>query len=721
MSQFKAGKNHRVFHIIALYLIFFCTVCFLRPALLSCASNDNRSNPNPETKTQQWFQKPMRIAALQCNFENGKTLEVVDKWINMGFNVEQLFHPMADDYSALYDPAIHRDILKAYLAKAKKNNLKIILYLTVHVLGPSLMKNKEIWSQRNSDDEIVMLYNTYPSVCLNSPWREYFFKILDSLKEMDIDGVFLDGPVISKGCCFCKFCKEKNQAWLQNGLGSYEFNRRTRDDFLMEAYAHFKQLKPEGIFYINLPLAHPTPSFVDINTALNYNDIVGTEGGFFFYGPPKNRFLWRPSFTSKLLEATAPDKPRVIFMSADQKRWSWYLHTPVETRLCIASCVANAANMWWGLCGSTGLLKTETGDAARDIFQFLNKNEAFYDKSESIAKVGLLYSYASERVYNTSHEETDFSGELKQKKELRGNLQDAIYGFYDMLVRSQIPFDVITDLPHSLKSYSKYNCIILPSTGYLPPKVCQALRDFVKTGGNLIAGFDCTLYDSTGKKQSDFVLSDIFGISHDNNYFTIDDWNYFQPDQQSWLFSGINIPLYPAPLQGIGLKIHEDAQVLARYLEPLPGRYVPLTLPDKPFIIQNTYGRGECLFLAGTFGEMYNQYNPNEYRKILTNAVKKYAAPVIKFDKNYGPLEVIVREHEQYIVLHLVNYNADMIRPMEKIWPLYNVSFTLNYPDEIRNVRSLTSVDQIQVQMNKQQITITLPEVNEYEVLVLEK
>ncbi len=127
---------------------------------------------------------------------------------------------MADDYSALYDPVIHRDILKAYLAKAKKNNLKIILYLNVHILGPSLMKNKEIWSQRNSDDEIVMLYNTYPSVCLNSPWREYFFKILDSLEELDIDGVFLYGPVISKGCCFCKYCKGKNQAWLQNGLGS---------------------------------------------------------------------------------------------------------------------------------------------------------------------------------------------------------------------------------------------------------------------------------------------------------------------------------------------------------------------------------------------------------------------------------------------------------------------------------------------------------------------
>ncbi|NLS80014.1 MAG: hypothetical protein GXY76_22465, partial [Chloroflexi bacterium] len=73
--------------------------------------------------TKPWYEKPLRIAALQCNFEGGRTLDVVDKWVDMGFNAEQLFHPMADAYSALYDPALHHDLMAAYVSKAKAAGL----------------------------------------------------------------------------------------------------------------------------------------------------------------------------------------------------------------------------------------------------------------------------------------------------------------------------------------------------------------------------------------------------------------------------------------------------------------------------------------------------------------------------------------------------------------------------------------------------------------------
>jgi hypothetical protein len=79
---------------------------------------------------------------------------------------------------------------------------------------------------------------------------------------------------------------------------------------------------------------------------LEYNGIVGSEGGFMHYGPAKYAFLFRPSMTAKLLEALAPEKPRVIFMAADHKPWNWWLHSPLETQLCIASCSANGSNVW---------------------------------------------------------------------------------------------------------------------------------------------------------------------------------------------------------------------------------------------------------------------------------------------------------------------------------------------------------------------------------------
>ncbi|MBI4028299.1 MAG: hypothetical protein HY360_25165 [Verrucomicrobia bacterium] len=71
------------------------------------------------------------------------------------------------------------------------------------------------------------------------------------------------------------------------------------------------------------------------------------------------------------METIAPHKPRVIFMAADQKPWSWLPHSPVETKLCIASTVANGANLWYGLHGSTRLLDTPGGRAGQEMIRFL--------------------------------------------------------------------------------------------------------------------------------------------------------------------------------------------------------------------------------------------------------------------------------------------------------------------------------------------------------------
>ncbi|MBN1349200.1 beta-galactosidase trimerization domain-containing protein [candidate division KSB1 bacterium] len=705
-------------------IIILLFLSFLGIILLNCSSRSQETASIHPDDRRPWYQKPMRIAALQCNFEAGKTLDVIDKWVEMGFNVEQLFHPMADDYSALYDPAKHRELLESYLEKANRNNLKIILYLNVHILGPSLMEHKERWAQRDASGKILMLYDTYPAVCLHSPWRQHFFEALDSLAELDIHGIFLDGPVIQKTGCHCEFCQRKYLELYEKPLppnGSHEFNRLTRDEYLKRAYAHWKKLKPESIFYMNLPITHCTPLAIDINSALTYNDILGTEGGFMFYGPPKKSFLWRPGFTAKLLEGTAPDKPRVIFMAGDQKPWSWYLHSPMETRLCIASCVSNAANVWWGIHGSTKLLTTESAQVAGDMFRFLKQNEAIYDTSRSMAKVALVYSYTSEHAYSASYEESDFTGKSTEKSVARGNLTEAMYGYYEMLLRSQIPFDVITDLKHAIDSFSSYDCIILPSTGCLPDDVADALRGFVMSGGHLIAGFDCTLYDSSGRMQDNFALSDVFGVNFDKEYVALANHNYFQSENDNWLFTGLDIPLYPAPLQAIRVRPYLNARVLARLLKPLPGRYVPLTAPDLPFIIHNNYGKGECLFIAGTLGEMYHHYNPIEYRKLLKNAIERFSEPVLQFDEHYGALEVVFRRQGERIIVHLINHNADMTRPIEHVLPLGNVSFTLDSPFHIGTVYCLSTGRQIPVRREQQRVSVTLRDLGVYETVVFEK
>ena len=90
------------------------------------------------------MKKHVRIAALQCNFQSREqTLSMTDFWASKGFNTEQLLHTHADLYSAIYDPERHHDLMKEYLERSRKNGVDTIVYMNVHILGPSLKDHFE--------------------------------------------------------------------------------------------------------------------------------------------------------------------------------------------------------------------------------------------------------------------------------------------------------------------------------------------------------------------------------------------------------------------------------------------------------------------------------------------------------------------------------------------------------------------------------------------------
>ncbi len=678
--------------------------------------------------TKPWYEKPLRIAALQCNFEGGRTLDVVDKWVDMGFNAEQLFHPMADAYSALYDPALHHDLMAAYVSKAKAAGLRIIVYLNVHILGPSIAHHHESWAQRHPDGSYPMLYDTYYACCVNSPWRDYFLQALEGVAEFDIDGVFLDGPIVVQGGCYCPSCRARYRRETGRELTpdepTWDFFRRSKDDLLNEGYARFKALKPDGVYYINLPVMHPTGSYVSIPEALQYNDIVGTEGGFMFYAPPKNAYLWKPTVAAKVLEAVAPDKGRVIFMAADQKSWSWYAHTPAETRLCIASTVANGAGIWYGLHGSTRLLSTPGAQAARETLRFLADHEPAYEGTSSAAKVAVMYSLDTERTYRKSGEVTDLYGSGGGGAQFAGNFTDAFHGWCDILCRSGIPFDVVTDLGLTAEALARYECLLLPTCACLSDGSLAAIRAWVAAGGRLIANFDASLYTPAGQRRPDLGLADVFGASIGQGAVQYREWNYItlaeQPSAAAQpLLAGLSLPYYPAPGYALDVTPYAGAEVLGQFLAPMSGRYVPLTAPERPALIWHRYGAGQSLLLAGTFAEMALAYVPPEYTRLLANAVGAFAPSNVRLGGGMGNIEVVARRQGERLVVHLVNYAAPIPRPIERVFPQSGLTLRIPGGARYRAAEALVARSSCPIRVEGPDLVVDLPELGEYEVVAV--
>jgi len=698
--------NKKIVYVIFIIFVFF-----------GCKEEKNLKQNKIVKPETPWYQQPMRIAALQCNFDDEDNLAVIDKWVDMGFNVEQLFHPMAEYYSALYKPGEHKEILTEYVKKAHEKGLKIILYLNIHILGPSFEHNKEIWSQRKKDGSISYLYKTYPSVCLNSPWKDHFFAVLDSLKEIDIDGIFLDGPVIANGGCYCETCRAKYKAMFDGKPGTesekrWEFNAFTKNDFLQNVYDRFKKDSPEKIVYMNLPITDPRRQYVSIETALKYNDIVGTEGGFMFYGPAKNSFLWRPSFTSKLIEAVAPDKPRVIFMAADHKPWSWWMHSPLETKLCITSVTANGANIWYGLHGSTKLLKTPSADAAREVITFYKDNQELLVNAHSIADVALFHSFA-----NINSEKSDFVESTVKKA--HGNTEDAIRGYYSILTESQIPFDIVTDYKLTIDKLSRYKVLVVPNVLAFDEKSENIIREFVKNGGLLITELGTSLYDGKGNKESDFSLSDVFGISTTGEYKEHDNFNYFVFESGAKHNKNIKSPFLPLPLLSLDIIANNGTEVVSRALKDLRGRYVPLTEPGDIFLTSNKFGKGNAVYIAGNFGEMYDEYHVNEYKILLNNIISEKLNAGITFENAPTNLEVVLREQDGKKILHLVNYQAGPTRPFETVTPVQNLKIKVPLSWNVTNVTSIKLNKELDIKTTESCAEVTLPDLQVYDILVI--
>ena len=676
--------------------------------------------------SEHWYDRPLRIAALQCDCEAGQTLEVADKWASAGFNVEQLFHPMADSYSALFDIESHAEILSDYLVRAQQNNLRIILYLNVHILGPTLASHWEDWAQRAVDGSCPKQYETYYVCCVNSPWRDHFFSVIDSLATFDIDGVFLDGPIVISGGCFCPHCQARYTSRyggdLVEGEHQSKFIGESLHEFLRESYSRFKQHKPDSIFYINLPITASQAKYLSPVDQLPYNDLVGNEGGFMFYEPPRDAYLWRSSITVKLLEALAPDKPRVNFMAADQKPWSWYIHTPAETRLCIASTVANGANIWYGLHGASSLLDTPGGKAATGLMRFLAAHESYYVATRSAARVAVLYAYATDYQYRVSSETSDFYGEAAEKSELySGNFTEAFHGFCDVLSRSGIPYDLATDLDLTSDRLAGYDCLLLPTCACLSDESVDAIREYVKNGGAIVSSHDTSLYTESGEVRTDFALADVFGARYAGRVMPYKNFNYFSICSEHPLVDHIDIPLLPAPESVVDVTPAESANVLAKFHAVQAGRYVPLTEPARPAIIHNRFGSGHSLYLAGTFGEMCAHYAPPEYQQLLKNAVAYFSEKSVSLQGAIGNVEVSVRRQPKRLLIHLVNYAGLPPRPFTAIAPQRGLQLVLPDAGAIEAPRALVADQVCRCEVHGDAAVVNLPELRDYEVIVVEQ
>lgn len=673
-----------------------------------------------------WYHHPLRIAALQCNYEPDN-LAVLDRWHDSGFNTEQLLHLIGQDYYGLFDEQRHGTTLARYLDKAHALGMRIIVYMNTHLIPQPLADRDPEWAARTPDGQYRTAYETYRLACPNSPWADWVLDGLEKLAHYDIDGVFSDGP---SGACACAHCARlypqgtlpaSPAAGSSEALALQQFDLETRVRFCRRFYERLKSVRAQAICYQNLDVLHlPCEPF------LPYNDLVGSEGAFMFYGPPGQAYLWKTSLRAKALEACSHGKPTVIFAAGDQKPWSWYLHAPGETRIMYAASVANGASVWYGLHCPSRSMDLPGGRAAAGMNRFLAEHESLYHDTESLARTAVLHSPSTRAHYRTASEASDFyaaSGSAAAQGP--GDVGRSLEGCAAMLYQSQVPFDLLSEEAAGTDGLGRYTCVVLPTCACLPDAAVQGLRAFVRRGGLLVATLDSSLFDGDGRRREDFGLADVFGASIREGVDRFRNFNYFEiADRAHPLVEDLAVSLIAAPEYGLRVEA-TTAQVVARYRAPLAGRYEPMTPLAGPAVLWNRFGEGHCLYLAGTFGEFYLEYAVLEYRQLLYGAIRRWAPPPVQMPGAPPSLEVAFRRKrdDSAALIHLINYTGSMVRPIQQALPLQQVRLAMR-PDALSwqpaRAQALVSGSTLGIARTGDGIELELPEIaGEYEVVLL--
>lgn len=686
-----------------------------------------------------WEKEPLRIIEI-CNAFDLQKLpieEEVKAVKKLGGNVQH-FHCMdsaggLDDLRLFFETSVARkknpDRLKEYLPLAHKEGIRVVVYFNVHWYSRNFGKEHPDWLQiRENGAPVDDVYTTGTSFCINSPYREWVFQILRDLCKYDIDGIFYDGPIFFANTCYCGSCrklfKEKYGEEIppkSNRLHPLwkkliEFQSDSLQRFLSDSEIIIKGANPDILFYMNGNSNWPYwPTGRDNHKIIKHTDILGAEGGF-IYRDLNQTPIYKPGITARILNNQAEGKPTVVFDCAGHKPWSWYLLPGTEISILLAETIANGSNYWLAIFPDD--LSQPELEVVTSYGDFIRKNPEPFYQTKSIARIALLWPSRSAEFYSgSSIPLTDFTREIKA--EGIGDITQEFEGFYEGLVRSQVPFDVIDE--ENLKNLSQYQLLILPNAACLSQEDINNISEFVANGGNIVASFESSLYNEYGERQDDFQLNNVFGIKFTGNIFGPMDWDYlsYSTELNSLFLDNITKKYIPAPTYGIKIKT-TTSQILLNFCEKLKGCYEHTPeISMQPFMVINQYGKGKSIYLAGTFGITFRNFRFPEYLTLIKNFSNQLSSTLVAIE-NAPWVEINLRKKRNKLFLHLINHTSGLKRPLTFLHPLTNLKINI-FEVSIKEAKSLRTGKRLPLKISKQKTSIILPSLEDYEVIEIKK
>ncbi|HEY4326498.1 MAG TPA: alpha-amylase family protein [Mucilaginibacter sp.] len=623
---------------------------------------------------QSWFNRSMRWAQLAF-VENDPGRCDPDFWLDYFKRIHAdgallsaggvvAFYPTEIPLHHRSDFLGNMDLLGYMIEGCRKMNMTVCVRTDPHAARQDVYNAHPDWIAVTADGKKRRHWANSDLwvTCALGPYNFEFMTQVhqEIMHKYRPEGIF-SNRWAGSGMCYCEHCVANFKAFSggmelprgtnQAAAAKYrEWNVARLKELWFLWDSEIRKIRPESRF---IPNGFPDNKITAQLSDIFFVDRQGRSGAI----PP-----WNSGRGAKELRAGGMGmKPMMHIFSVgleDPPRWKDSVNTAAELRVWAADGVANGMRPCFVKFGATPIDK-RWFDPMEKLYQGFYRSERYLRNTASMARVAVVIADAS-------------AGE-SQPWQQNGSYH--LQGMYHNLIEGHIPFEMISDALLDAEHLKPFKLLILPNTAALSDSQCTQIGKFVNSGGSLLATFESSLYDETGKKRQDFGLADLFGVSYDQGVEG--------PMQNSYLrlkSDAVTGKFHPV-LEGL-----EDANRIINGIFrikvnpgsagfPSPVTLVP-SYPDLPMedvytrqpdtdireLYLRTAGNGRVAYFPWDIDRSFWQYMAPDHGKLLNNAIRwaLNEDPVVAV-KAPGLVETTVWRQTASMTVHLVNLTNPMM------------------------------------------------------------
>ncbi len=551
------------------------------------------------------------------------------------------------------------------------------------------------WAMCDNKGETYPLYEGH-LICLNSPYRKYYTDLIgEALARYAVEYMYVEGMYLRPQGCYCTTCQEKFKAAYGKYLdqGSTEERLRFWTDsltgFMAAVKAAADAVSPETVV---VGCSYPNKWGLigeDLGTFSKYTDMVAQENA---WGFGDGRAFHDPGLDMLQLKARVK-KPIVgTWYTSENVDLNYHQRSPAHAKLTFMQILAYGATVQPHIQSvfefEPSLIPTLT-----ELFTCLERVRGYLLDAALLAYIAVLDGPGSTAYCNA-------------------------------LLEQHLPFDLITTEQVDQKQLSSYRAVIVGNGGGLREQGLAELAAYVKAGGGLMCA-----------GQVSESLAGLAGVSVDGQ---VDSGRSELPFYYRF---GTDAPLW-RDLRGRLLSFHHsctkvtpatDCRIEALIIGLDSGRLDKDHMTIKPYpgpplgpmAVTRSVGDGRVLYLACDLASIAEPGHvaDADVLVVLAKAALWTAGGQPLVTTNAPPTVELVtyakRDRLAIFVMNETTNNFQNTSVIRYVVALPDIEIRVKTDVPVRSVTAVTG-QPAPYEVRDQWLTVRLPKINEYEVLMVD-